>query len=249
MQQQTIQPPDPPTRSADKASASGAHVKAGVMPLFSTWIYLCREGPIHLNEKLEQFTNRLRQDDRNAGRRTNVGGWHYAFDLFELKEPVVAEFRGEMERHVQTFLNHFRPEGGKKTDRFRLRGWINVNQTGDFNALHCHPGCFLSAVYYVKVPQGMKGGEIVFRDPRGPAVAMYETPAIDLPWVGSGRGIPFSPVTGHLLIFPAWLEHRVECFDGTGERISIAFNVTNPDSTAEAPANAESRLDLNLNHE
>ena len=33
--------------------------------------------------------------------------------------------------------------------------------------------------------------------------------------------------TGHLLIFPAWLEHRVEQFEGPGERISIAFNATN----------------------
>ena len=100
--------------------------------------------------------------------------------------------------------------------------------SGNSNVLHCHPGAFLSATYYVKVPTDMDGGSIVFRDPRGPAVAMYETPGIDLPWVGAGMGIPFSPATGHLLLFPAWLEHRVESFDGPGERISIAFNVTNP---------------------
>src|SRR2546427_1156485 len=50
-----------------------------------------------------------------------------------------------------------------------------------FRSLHSHPGCFLSATYYVKVPPEMKGGEIYFRDPRGPAVAMYETPGIELP--------------------------------------------------------------------
>jgi hypothetical protein len=44
----------------------------------------------------------------------------------------------------------------------------------------------------------------------------------------AGTGIPFSPATGHLLIFPAWLEHRVEPFEGAGERISIAFNAINP---------------------
>jgi hypothetical protein len=74
----------------------------------------------------------------------------------------------------------------------------------------------------------MKGGEIVFRDPRGPVVAMYETPGIELPWVGNGSGIPFTPATGHLILFPSWLEHRVEPFEGEGERISIAFNATNP---------------------
>ena len=59
----------------------------------------------------------------------------------------------------------------------------------------------------------MKGGEIYFRDPRGPAVAMYETPAIELPWIGSGPGIPITPTTGKLLLFPSWLEHRVEPFE------------------------------------
>ena len=118
----------------------------------------------------------------------------------------------QMEHHVQTFLNHFRPVERRKRDRFRLEGWINVNRAGNSNLLHCHPGCFLSATYYVSVPPAMKGGEIVFRDPRGPAVAMYETPDIELPWVGSGVGISFAPAAGHLLLFPSWLEHRVERF-------------------------------------
>lgn len=200
----------------------------GVMPLFSTWVYLCKEGPIHLNYELERLSGRLRQDTQNSAWRTNAGGWHYAHDFFELNDPVVSEFREEMEQHVQGFLNHFRPEGRKHQDRFRLQGWINVNRAGDFNVLHCHPGCFLSGVYYVRVPQDMKGGEIAFRDPRGPAVAMYETPGIDLPWLGTGMGIPFVPGTGQVLMFPSWLEHRVDRFQGTGERISIAFNASNP---------------------
>jgi uncharacterized protein (TIGR02466 family) len=198
-----------------------------VRPLFSTWVWQCEAGPRHLNEALEQLAYRLMDDPTNASLRTNCGGWHYAFDLFKLDEPVVTEFRAEMEQHVQAFLNYFRPEERKRTDRFRLEGWINVNRAGDHNVLHCHPGSFLAATYYVKVPPEMRGGEIVFRDPRGPAVAMYDTPGIELPWVGSGMGIPFSPATSHLLLFPSWLEHRVEPFEGPGERISIAFNACN----------------------
>ncbi len=212
----------------DALPTGAQRIKVGVMPLFSTWIYLCEHGPHHLNEELERLAHRLMQDQRNACRRTNCGGWHYAADLFKLEEPVIAELREEMEQHVQAFLNYFRPASRQKTDRFRLEGWLNVNRAGDYNVLHCHPGSFLSASYYVKVPAEMKGGEIVFRDPRGPAVAMYETPGIDLPWVGSGMGIPLAPATGHLLLFPSWLEHRVEPFEGPGERISIAFNACNP---------------------
>src|SRR5262249_11473465 len=177
MEPNTLQQPEREPQSVDASTASPAPArsrKAGVVQLFPTWIYLCREGPVQLNEALEQLTRKLMEDDRNAVRRTNSGGWHYAFDVFDLKEAVIKEFRIEMEQHVQAFLNHFRREGAKKQDRFRLRGWINVNRAGDFNLLHCHPGCFLSAVYYLKVPSDMKGGQIAFRDPRGPQVAMYE---------------------------------------------------------------------------
>lgn len=222
--------PEPILQSKPETTISNEAppIKVGVKPLFSTWIYLCENGPVHLNERLMELTRRLMQDERNSTRRTNAGGWHYAFDVFKLEEPVVAEFRNQMEQHIQAFLNHFRPPERKKKDRFKLEGWINVNRAGHSNLLHCHPGCFVSATYYVSVPATMKGGEIVFRDPRGPAVAMYETPGIDLPWVGTGMGMPFNPATGHLILFPSWLEHRVERFEGEGERISIAFNATNP---------------------
>src|SRR4029434_3240125 len=144
-------------------------VKAAVVPLFSTWIYQCDDGPKHLNAQLEDLIRRLMQDDKNGTCRTNVGGWHYAFDLFALDEPVVTTFRSQMEQHVQGFLNQLRKETNPTTnDRFRLQGWINVNRASDENLLHCHPGCFLSGTYYVKTPHDMTGGEIVFRDPRGP---------------------------------------------------------------------------------
>ena len=220
---ETAQPLAPVAESTPARS-----VKVAIQPLFSTWIYQCDNGAVELNQELERLAQKLMADPANATRRTNTGGWHYAFDLFELKAPVVERFHNLMEQHVQGFLNHFRPEARKKRDKFRLRGWINVNRADDSNTLHCHPGCFLSATYYVKMPAEMKGGEIYFRDPRGPAVAMYETPGIELPWVGSGIGIPITPATGKLIIFPSWLEHRVERFEGTGERISIAFNASNP---------------------
>src|SRR5262245_60032041 len=103
-------------RNGSAGAATSSPIKVGVMPLFSTWIYLCEDGPRHLNDGMEQLTRRLMREDRNASVRSNCGGWHYAFDLFELQEPVVAEFREEMEEHVGAFLNHFRPQARKKKD-------------------------------------------------------------------------------------------------------------------------------------
>ena len=113
------------------ADAANREIKVGVMPLFSSWLYICENGPRHLNAALEDLTHRLMQDHRNATSRTNYGGWHYAFDVFKLDEPVIAELRAEMEEHVQGFLNYFRPEARRKKDRFRIEGWINVNRAGE----------------------------------------------------------------------------------------------------------------------
>jgi hypothetical protein len=94
--------------TVEQNGATGApgrerRIKIGVMPVFSTWIYSCEDGPRHLNERLEQLAQKLMQDDRNGTRRTNAGGWHYAFDLFKLEEPVITEFRHQMEQHVPRF--------------------------------------------------------------------------------------------------------------------------------------------------
>src|SRR5262245_47932435 len=97
-----------------ESSANNQPVKVGVLPLFSTWIWVCENGPTHLNQTLQDLAHRLATDDRFASVRTNSGGWHYACDLFKLNEPVVTEFHGEMEEHVQAFLNYFRPEARKK---------------------------------------------------------------------------------------------------------------------------------------
>jgi hypothetical protein len=47
------------TDPAAAPSGNDQPIKVGVMPLFSTWIYLCEHGPRHLNEGLELLAHRL----------------------------------------------------------------------------------------------------------------------------------------------------------------------------------------------
>lgn len=83
---------------AGKAASSGRKaLKVGLAPVFSAWLYLCEQGPARLNARLVRLAHRLMRDPRNAVSRTNAGGWHYAWDLFELRARVVEEFRAEVE--------------------------------------------------------------------------------------------------------------------------------------------------------
>ena len=46
-----------------------------------------------------------------------------------------------------------------------------------------------------------------------------------LPGQPFGAQLQITPQAGTMLMFPSWLHHWVRPFQGTGERISIAFNV------------------------
>ena len=100
--------------------------------------------------------------------------------------------------------------------------WININdKEGDYNISHCHPGSYLSFVYYVKCRED--SGDIVFCDPRiGHAANMLnydrltEVNAIEM---------NITPNQGELIVFPGWLYHYVTQNMSSETRISIAINI------------------------
>jgi uncharacterized protein (TIGR02466 family) len=110
--------------------------------------------------------------------------------------------------------------------------WANVNRSGHGNEFHSHPGAFWSAVYYVDDggidADPSLGGELEFMDPRGPLPAM-NAPHLGYAMPGGltgGATERIRPRAGRLVMFPAWMIHQVRPYQGTAERISIAFNLS-----------------------
>jgi uncharacterized protein (TIGR02466 family) len=63
-------------------------------------------------------------------------------------------------------------------------------------------------------------------DPRGP-VPLMNAPHLRISGsLSAGATERVRPQSGRMVIFPAWLMHQVRPYRGTGERISIAFNLT-----------------------
>lgn len=106
---------------------------------------------------------------------------------------------------------------GLQNPGFELESWINVNDRGGFNFQHMHYG-MISGCVYLRAPEG--SGNIVFRDPR----LAVETSYLKGPGVNSFMDFPIKPEAGMLLLFPSWLQHRVEPHENDIPRISIAFN-------------------------
>ena len=93
--------------------------------------------------------------------------------------------------------------------------WGMCMNEGDFSAIHHHPGCKACGVLYVGVPF-TELGELVLLDP------VYGRRATEK----ISYHVDIHPKEGVGVIFPPWLEHYVEPFEGEGTRYSIAWNVT-----------------------
>jgi len=103
--------------------------------------------------------------------------------------------------------------------------WININEKGDSNSKHIHPGCIFSGVFYVQC------------DEENPAKIVFYNPAYDLiqyDWKNplyknyneNNSSIwYFNPKPNGLMLFPSWLQHSVENNPSIKTRISISFNI------------------------
>lgn len=156
--------------------------------------------------------------------RSIVGGWQSKLDLFSWPEPAVASLARRIDALVRPVLLGTLSDSARSTVGYRIDGWANVLRDGQYNTIHNHPGSLWSGVYYVHVgepdPARPKCGDLEFVDPR--AGANMVSPAGSL----LDRNLRLRPVDGFMVLFPGWLQHFVHPYHGSGERITIAFNLT-----------------------
>lgn len=172
----------------------------------------------------ELILSRERGDSRSAGEYSNVGGWHSAIDLQESWDP---ELRLVLERcrelAVEATDRLLTPSEKARRYRYELSAWANVSRQGDYNVPHVHMSTW-SAVYYVSVPADCgkepQAGGLELMDPR-PATAM-----VGMPGQFFATRYLIKPQPGLLVLFPASILHFVHPFQGAGERISVACDLT-----------------------
>lgn len=186
-----------------------------------------------LNERLNDGILRRALEVTGAS-HSNVGGWQSAEDF-----PQWSGSAGETLIALgQSFVNHLSavitPEHGlvNANLQWTLSAWANINHKGHSNSLHGHPGSYWSGVYWVDDGNAdtanLAGGELVFHDPRGLMPTLLN-PAVRMKIEGclsAGLSHSIKPSSGTFLVFPSWFLHAVNRYEGSGTRISIAFNFT-----------------------
>ena len=177
------------------------------------------EGADALNPGLEAAILEQRKKDSGLS-LSNRGAWQSKRDF-----PKWAGEAGRriVERGLALATQNTAVAPGRATLQWNVDVWANVSESGGFNMPHVHGGSFWSAVYYVRAGEG-EGGQLVLHDPRMPTLRMH-APGLRFKDLGPDVRAEVQPKSGMLVLFPAWLLHSVEPWQGDGHRISIAMNI------------------------
>jgi len=179
-----------------------------------------------VNQELKRIVLDHEQKTPSLG-RSNVGGWHSGDDVLTWPYPEIDFLKGCMSEAIGEITN-MEMEGRLSQDHdVNMDGgaWVNLCRNGGYNTIHNHPDSSWSGVYYVSTGErdptaSDKAGCIEFLDPRMGATSVGLNGPDALP------KLMVNPVAGMVLVFPSWLYHCVNPFQGNGERISISFNVS-----------------------
>lgn len=202
-----------------------------IVPLFETPVYSqTLLDHIALDRALRE-TILARKAGAQSARLSNVGGWQSKQDMPDWGGAAAATLARHVTALCDTVVSRMHAPGAPQV-AWVCEMWANVNEHGDSNQSHWHPGAFLSAVYYVDngysgSPDPALGGELVFIDPRMPYLRM-RTPDLRhsaADGTADEQETWMRPRPGLLVAFPSFLSHSVRPYHGRGTRISIAINM------------------------
>ena len=174
----------------------------------------------NLNEELSQYIYKLREEDGEGLKKSNKGGWHSKPFKLGIKDTIQNTFAKEIQKNIFDVFQKY----GWKTQNVPItiqEMWAIINKNEDFNVLHSHPNCYLSAAYYVKAPKNCGKFEI-----ECPNIAKANSfPTIQKPNDLNIRVVSIDIDEGDLLFFPSYLPHKVALNKSGEDRVVISFNI------------------------
>ena len=172
------------------------------------------------NKELEEYIYKLKEEDNEGVVRSNRGGWHSKSFKVREKGSIQNRFTHELSKYIFDTIRSY----GWKCIPERIvvsELWAMINKPKDFNVIHTHPNEYLSAAYYVKAPE--KAGKFVIENPTTVATQFYPAPEKQTEFNIKAAALEIEE--GDLLLFPAYLPHKVNENKSDKDRIVISFNV------------------------
>ena len=173
----------------------------------------------NINTELKNYISKEKEKNPEGATKSNVNGWHS--DDFDLKNENLKNFINEISKRIGKTINDMGWD--LETQLVKITSmWAIINNKGAFNEKHHHGNSALSAAYYVKAEQN--AGNIVFFDPRQANV--FHHPVSKEVNNINAQVQSVTPKPGTLVLFPSYLEHKVNPNLSNGERMVISFNVS-----------------------
>lgn len=175
-----------------------------------------------LSPLVERRIAELRVADSAGIQRTNRGGWHSPhLDTDGWQDCVAAVVHAF--RRILWVLG-WRQAASVPID---VQLWANVNPPGAHNELHTHPGHHSTATLYVTGSRSAGALQLVgLKESLGLQWEAEHRVHLDHADASVARGVEIEPLPGRLVIFPAWLPHRVAVNASCDERVSLGFNLS-----------------------
>ena len=177
--------------------------------------------PIH-SKKLDLDTKKLIdyclliKDTTQSIERSNKGGWHSPGLTNE--HVVLKNLFSKILKSAEKYRKIIAYKHPLKLINF----WVNINNYKDYNLQHLHPNSAVSGAYYLT----SNNSNIVFVHPAAQLMGYdWDSSVIDNYNKYNSATWSIKPSQNDLLLFPSWLNHRVEPNLSEESRISISFNL------------------------
>jgi uncharacterized protein (TIGR02466 family) len=171
------------------------------------------------NDAIKEYCYHLK-DNTEGATISNRGGWHSKEILQPLPDALT-----ELFTNFEGFVNEYCAQITGLNNLMLGNFWVNINQKYDYNRTHDHQNSILSAVYYVDCEGDDVGNFVAERDDTAEFfLGSYKNVS-----GFTGTSFAITPLTSFAFIMPSWMQHSVEQNLTDRDRISIAFNLVNPD--------------------
>jgi hypothetical protein len=165
-----------------------------------------------------------RRDDFDPVKRAIRGG-SLVTDLLHHQAPAITAFHAALDRAIAEYGNLLpntpgHPHVAARPAGYALDVWGNILRSQGHQSAHIHNLGWLSGVYYVEMPPIVRDD-----DPSHEGWIEFNRPGYGIPDRGTAHIHRIRPQSGVVVLFPSYVWHHTVPFDGTGERVSVAFDL------------------------
>ena len=177
-----------------------------------------------MNKRLRQRLEQLHASQREPLDQSLRGGTQLELAPFLQSEEIIGQLAGRFKATISDYIaalpdNPDDPWLSRKPETVDLAGiWSVRLRSEGFHVSHVHPQGWLSAVYYVALPE-----EVTQEGDHDGWLRLGEPPVQQIKHQFRHRD--FQPEEGALIMFPSFLWHGTLPFTSQQPRMTIAFDV------------------------